>query len=298
MTDRKRLFSLSGEVAMITGGAGYLGSAMADALLAFGAKVAIADIAVADIAGVGDTAKAPSGGGQDGGMAKASVAGGLAGGMAKTSADGGQDGDRMTVYCDVSGTPSIREAMAAVKARFGKLSILINNATYGAGYGPAGTIEGMSDEDWARGLDGAAGTCFRCTREAVPYFKINGGGVIVNIASMYGIVSPDPAIYGASGANNPVNYGAGKAAVLQLTRYCAAHLAPYGIRVNSISPGPFPDPRKQRDEEFLGRLSGKTMLGRIGQAEDIAGAVVYLASSASAFVTGANLAVDGGWTAW
>ncbi|WP_269432470.1 SDR family oxidoreductase [Gordoniibacillus kamchatkensis] len=156
----------------------------------------------------------------------------------------------------------------------------------------------MSDEDWFKGVDGALGTTFRCTREVIPYMEAAGGGSIVNFASMYGIVSPDPAIYGDSGANNPANYGAGKAGVLQFTRYCAAHLASKRIRVNSITPGPFPNPAVQQNEPFLRELCRKTMAGRVGRAEDIVGPVLLLASDASAYMTGSNIVVDGGWTAW
>jgi gluconate 5-dehydrogenase len=156
----------------------------------------------------------------------------------------------------------------------------------------------MSDEAWAKGVDGAVGTTFRCTREIIPYFEAVNGGVIVNFGSMYGVVSPDPSIYGESGQNNPANYGAGKAAVIQFTRYCAGHLANKNIRVNCVTPGPFPDPKKLPPEAFLKELRNKTMLKRVGVPDEIVGAVLYLASDAASFTTGANLIVDGGWTAW
>lgn len=180
----------------------------------------------------------------------------------------------------------------------GKIDVLINCATYGAGYGAGSKIEGMSDEDWAKGLDGALGVSFRCTREVIEYFDRNGGGNIINFASMYGVVSPDPKIYGSSGQNNPPNYGAGKAGVLQLTRYCAAHLADKKIRVNSVTPGPFPNLNKPIPKDFLDNLSNKTMLGRVGRPKEIVGAIVFLSSDASSYMTGANIVVDGGWTAW
>ncbi|MBD2848658.1 SDR family oxidoreductase [Paenibacillus sp. IB182496] len=252
------LFALEGEAVVITGGSGYLGQAMAQAYAAHGASVVTADIREEE------AAASPQ---------------------------------REWIYCDVSSTASIREMLAQAERRFGKITVLVNNATIGAGYG--GRMEDMPDADWHKGLDGAVGTAFRCTREAVPYLKRAGGGAIINIASMYGIVSPDPGVYGDSGSNNPVNYGAGKAGVLQLTRYCAAHLAEHGIRVNSISPGPFPH-SATRDSQpaFVERLEAKTMLGRIGRQHEIAGPAVFLASSAASYMTGANVAVDGGWTAW
>lgn len=252
------LFSLEGKTAVVTGGNGYLGSAVVRALAEYGARVVAADLAERE---TGDERIA-------------------------------------SIACDVSDTASIRRMLQEAEARFGGVHVLVNAATYGAGYGPDGTVERMSDDDWFKGLDGAAGTVFRCTREVVPYMEKSGGGAIVNFASMYGMVSPDPAIYGDSGANNPANYGAGKAAVLQFTRYCAAHLAAKGIRVNSVTPGPFPNPQLQTNEPFLAQLRRKTMLGRTGQADEIVGAVLLLASDASRYMTGSNIVVDGGWTAW
>lgn len=260
------LFSLKDKAVIVTGGAGYLGAAITEGLLEFGATVVVADVAYR-----------PS---------------------EEIVRNGKTYPNLFSVPCDLAETASIRKMLRMTKELCGKVDVLINCATYGAGYGPAGTVWAMSDEDWAKGLDGAAGTVFRCTREAVPYLEENGGGSIINFASMYGLVSPDPAIYGDSGQNNPVNYGAGKAAVLQLTRYCAAHLAGKNIRVNSITPGPFPNPAKLPPADFLHKLENKTMLGRVGQAREIVGAVVLLASDASTFMTGSNIVVDGGWTAW
>ncbi|MEN6315842.1 MAG: SDR family oxidoreductase [Clostridiaceae bacterium] len=262
----KDLFSMKDKVVIITGGAGYLGSAITEGLLEFGASVAVADVAEKkpeEIVGPGKTY------------------------------------DRLySLKCDVANTDSIKDMFRKTREKFGKINVLINCATYGAGYGATGTIDRMSDEDWAKGLDGAAGVTFRCTREAIAYFEETGCGNIINFGSMYGVVSPDPGIYGNSGQNNPVNYGAGKAAVLQLTRYCAAHLASKNIRVNSITPGPFPAPSKLPPEEFLNQLKNKTMLKKVGTAREIVGAVLLLASDASTFMTGTNITVDGGWTAW
>lgn len=260
------LFSLKNKVIVITGGAGYLGSAMVEGLLEHGATVMVAEV----------MEKKP-----------------------EEIVKNNKNYDRLyCIKCDVSKTESIQEMFRKTRESLGKIDVLINCATYGAGYGPSGTVEMMSDEDWSKGIDGAAGVSFRCTREVIPYFEENKGGNIINIASMYGVVSPDPKIYGDSGQNNPVNYGAGKAAVLQLTRYCAAHLAKKNIRVNSITPGPFPNTNNNISEEFLANLGNKTMLGRVGKPVEITGAVILLASEASSFMTGSNITVDGGWTAW
>ncbi|MFD0714193.1 SDR family oxidoreductase [Paenibacillus sp. GCM10027626] len=255
----QQLFSLEGCVAIVTGGAGYLGSAIVEGMLAYGAKVAVADISAANT----------------------------------------QVNERqLHVQCDVSSTASIREMMSSVEKAFGGIHVLINCATFGAGYGKEADIVSMSDENWLKGLDGAAGTAFRCIREVIPYMERAGGGAIVNFGSMYGIVAPDPAVYGDNGYNNPPNYGAGKAAVLQLTRYCAANLAGRNIRVNSITPGPFPNGAVMQDAAFIKNLSAKTMLGRVGKREEMIGAAVFLASGAASYITGSNIVVDGGWTAW
>lgn len=254
----KPLFSMQNKTVVITGGSGYLGTAIAEGLASLGATIVVSDVAEPRHIRC----------------------------------------EHLYVPCDVSSTESIRTMLRMAYERCGSIDVLINGATYGAGYGAQGTVDKMSDDDWFRGVDGALGTTFRCTREVVPYMERQGGGSIVNFASMYGIVSPDPSIYGDSGANNPANYGAGKAGVLQFTRYCAAHLAAKGIRVNSVSPGPFPNPAVQQNEAFLAELNRKTMLGRTGKSEEIVGAVALLASDASSYMTGSNITVDGGWTAW
>ena len=126
-----------------------------------------------------------------------------------------------------------------------------------------------------------------------------GAGSIVNVASMYGIVSPQPAAYaGSPDFHNPPAYGAAKAGVIQYTRYAAVHLAPDGVRVNAISPGPFPSPSVQEDPAFIAGLAARVPLGRIGRPEDLVGPLVFLLSDASRYVTGHNLVVDGGWTIW
>jgi gluconate 5-dehydrogenase len=257
------LFSLEHKVIVVTGGSGYLGSAAALGLLAMGAKVVVAD-------------------------------------RAECGHVSAWSNQAVWIHCDVSDTQSIQEMFRRSRETFGKIDGLVNMATYGAGYGPVGTVDRMTDDDWQIGIDGALGTVFRCTREVIPYLRENGGGSIVNFASMYGVVSPDPRIYGDSGANNPPNYGAGKAGVLQFTRYCAAHLAPDNIRVNSITPGPFPNPAQQanQNESFRRLQREKIMIGRVGTPQEIVGPVVLLLSDAASYMTGSDITIDGGWTAW
>ena len=124
-------------------------------------------------------------------------------------------------------------------------------------------------------------------------------GSIVLFSSMYGTISPDPATYESPMNPNPVEYGVGKAGIQQLSRYLSVHWGRSGVRCNSISPGPFPFPSMQEAHpDFIQRLASKTPLGRIGQAAEMAGPVTFLLSDASTYITGHNLAVDGGWTSW
>lgn len=126
-----------------------------------------------------------------------------------------------------------------------------------------------------------------------------GRGSMVLFSSMYGSVSPDPAVYAAPMNPNPIEYGVGKAGMQQMARYLAVHWGRQGVRCNCVSPGPFPNPVIQREmPEFVDRLVQKVPLARVGQAHEIAGAVTFLLSDAASFITGQNLAVDGGWTTW
>ena len=195
------------------------------------------------------------------------------------------------VECDVSASESIRACFQKVYDTYGHIDVLINCASYGE------QLEYMEDDVFNKGVDGSLGVVFRGMREVVPFMKKTGGSII-NYCSMYGIVSPDLRIYGDNPQKQPPNYGAGKAGVAQITRYAAGALAQYGIRVNSITPGPVPNPRNQDDAAFNAQLANKTMLGRFGQSYEIAGAILLLASDASSFMTGSNVTVDGGWTAW
>ncbi len=253
------LFDLSDKVVLVTGGYGYLGIGLCRGLAAAGASVIVL------------------------GRSQASFDQRLA----------HHSPNIRFVICDVADSGSVRDAFATVEREQGRINVLINNAMFVRGQDPLG----ISDEDWALTIDGNLNSVYRCIREVSPYFQKNSGGKIINICSMYGLVSPDFSVYDESPEYlNPPHYGAAKAAVIQLTRYFARYLGPRNIQVNAISPGAFPNETVQQNAAFTDKLKKKTALGRIGQPHDLAGAVVFLSSPASDYVTGHNLVVDGGWT--
>jgi NAD(P)-dependent dehydrogenase (short-subunit alcohol dehydrogenase family) len=262
------LFHLDGRIAFITGAAGHLGRSMAKGLAEAGAHVVLAGRKEENLRALANELLAEG--------RKADV-----------------------VVIDVENEESVQRAFARVAEDHGRLHVLVNNAYEGAG----GTMETSSVESFARAYEVAVIGAFRCIVAAKPLLKAavleTGHASIINIASMYGIVSPDLRIYDSQEDSNPPFYGAAKAGLIQLTRYAACEYAKEGIRVNAISPGPFPKPLiRVQNPGFHERLCAKTPLGRTGEPEELKGVVVFLASDAATFVTGANLVVDGGWTVW
>jgi gluconate 5-dehydrogenase len=255
------LFDLTNKTIIITGGYGHLGAAMAKALNDFNATVIIA-------------------------------------GRDKTKFDELFHGKERYVFieCDITLSESIDRMIYQAQTITGRIDVLINNAQTTKG----NSIEEMADEDWSHTIDGVLSSVHKGIRAVIPIMKKQGFGKIINIASMYGMVSPNFDVYKTiESYTNPPHYGAAKAAVIQLTKYYAAYLGKNNIQVNSISPGPFPnDAVKAGNELFIDRLKERTMLKRVGEAKDIGGAVIFLCSNSSDFITAHNLVVDGGWTAW
>ncbi|MBZ9729077.1 SDR family oxidoreductase [Salegentibacter sp. JZCK2] len=253
--------NLNKKVILITGGYGYLGKAITESLLSHNARVFVL--------------------GRDENKFYKVFEG-----------NENLDKNLLFEFCDISETKSIKKAFSEI-SQTSTVNALINNAFYLTGQSP----EKMNDEDWAQGIDGNLNSVFRTIREIIPYFKRAGEGKIINVSSMYGMVAPDFKIYDESPKFlNPPHYGAAKAGVIQLTKYYAAYLGKWNIKVNAVSPGPFPSQKVQEDLEFINELKQRTCLDRIGQPEDLGGIFTFLSSDASDFITGQNFTVDGGWT--
>ena len=198
---------------------------------------------------------------------------------------------------DVRNAEAIKEF---VNGRNGSpLHVLVNNAYNGIG----GTIETSSSDAFQNSYEMAVISAHEMLRSALPLLRSaireNGDASVINISSMYGVVSPDLRVYASPEESNPPFYGAAKAALIQYTRYAACEFGPEGLRVNALAPGPFPsNPVQDANPDFITRLAAKVPMRRIGRAAEIGGPVVFLASPLASYVNGAVLQVDGGWTAW
>ncbi len=261
-------FTLHGKTAMVTGGAGWIGSALCEALGEAGARVYVVDI---DGPGVEDRVSALRGSGMDA--------------VGRVS--------------DTISEKPLRETIDAIAEDSGRLDILVNCA-YAS---PTPEIQDVTYEAMQKGFESATAYVMAAKQAAV-HMRAVGGGSIVNIGSMYGQVTGYPDLYEGLMPANPLPYQAGKAAVQHITRYLAVYWADDHIRVNAIAPGPIPNPNAPHNAgcpkfaEFTERLRSRVPLHRLGTPDDFKGPVVFLASEASSFMTGQTLFVDGGWTVW
>jgi len=246
------------DVVVVTGGAGQLGSALCERFEELGNTVIVADI--------------------DGDRSEAVIQErGLTGAHA--------------LELDVTDPASVRSGFESIHEEFGGPDVLVNNA----GIAVFTPFKDRTVEEFDDVLAVNVRGTFLCTQTASEYMAVSDGGAIVNIGSIYGVESPDPRIYGDSGLNSAEVYGASKAAVIHMTKYLAVHLRTDRIRVNCVSPGGI---YAEQDETFLENYREKTPLGRMARESDIVDVIVFLSSASAQYITGQNVVVDGGFTAW
>jgi NAD(P)-dependent dehydrogenase (short-subunit alcohol dehydrogenase family) len=264
------LFSLDGKVAIVTGAVGLIGREHCRALCDAGATVIVADL-----------------------------------NEAKTAEAAGTLPRAIGIGVDITKKPSVELLCEKVKSKFGRIDILVNNAAINDMFenperaGELSRFENYPLDAWQRSLDVNVTGTFLCSQVIGTEMARAGSGSIINIASTYGIVAPDQSLYkkpdGSQEFYKSPAYPATKGAVISLTRFLAAYWGASGVRVNTLSPGGV---ENSQDDHFIEKYSAKTPLGRMASPSDYRGAIVFLASDASAYMTGANLVVDGGWTIW
>jgi NAD(P)-dependent dehydrogenase (short-subunit alcohol dehydrogenase family) len=202
-----------------------------------------------------------------------------------------------SVDCDLEDGSSRLELVKTLMSQEEPINILINNAAFVGTSDLEGWVtdfESQSVETWRRALEVNLTAAFDLSKGLSSKLKLGGHGSIINVASIYGVNGPDYSLYEGTDMGNPAAYAASKGGLLQLTRWLSTTLAP-DIRVNSISPGGI---FRNQPPQFVKRYEARTPLGRMATEKDIKGAAIYLASDLSAFMTGQNLIVDGGWTTW
>ena len=272
-----QLFRLDGQVAIVTGGMGRLGTQYVKTLAGAGAAVAIFDLP---------------------GRSHAEV---------QRLIDDGQPVASFPV--DATDRPAVDRAVAALTQRFGAATVLVNNAGLGASPADAaletGPFETYPESAWDAMLDSHLKSALVVSQSFIAQFKMARrrdaalAGSIVNVSSTYGLVTPDQSVYDyrrrdGSEYYKPVGYSVAKSGMLNFTRWLAEYGAPFGLRVNTLVPGGVRE--SAHATEFLAAYEQRTPLGRMAREDDYNGAVLFLASKASAYMTGAMLVVDGGWT--
>lgn len=254
------LYDLTGRVAVVTGGAGLYGGHICQALAEAGAQVVITS---RDATACATAAQRLRGAG--------------------LRAD--------SHVLDLADEASIRALRDDVVAGYGRIDVLVNGSVHRQGSDPTGTTAA----DWAATSQVNSTGLFLITRDVGEQMATQRCGSIINIGSIYGVVGPTFDIYAGTGMTSPAFYAYDKGGMVNLTRYLASFYGPYGVRVNCLSPGGLRT--ADQPEAFLAAYRAATPLGRLAGPDDIKGPIVFLASDASGYVTGANIMVDGGWTA-
>jgi 2-deoxy-D-gluconate 3-dehydrogenase len=269
-------FDLDGRVAIVTGGVGLLGAEFCRTLAEAGASVAVVDL-------------------------NASASQETADSLTKS------EYKALAVSADITQPDSVNAMVEKVVSEFGRLDILVNSAALDPKFDPdaakkgipPGAFEDYPLDDWNAALNVNLTGTFLVTQACVKWMIAQGKkGSIINICSTYGLNGPDQSIYIKDGervAYKPVYYTVTKAGVLGFTKYLAAYYAGTDIRVNALTPGGV---FNNHEDYFVKNYSAKTILGRMANKDEMNGALLFLASDASSYMTGNNVVVDGGWTAW
>ena len=260
-----KIFNLSNKVIILTGAAGLLGTEYAHGLSQAGANVVLADLNF-------DKCKKLS-----------------------LNLNKKYDVNSFPIKLDVTKINSINTMIKAVIKKFSKIDILINNAYFSeAGYTKI-KFENYDLDIWKKGLNVNLSGIFLCCQQIGKIMKKQKNGNIINISSIYGIGAPDQRIYGNTKIIKSALYSVTKSGVLNFTRYLASYWRQDGIRVNTLSLGGV---EENQNIIFKKNYSNKTMIGRMAKKDEYVGGLIFLSSNASSYMTGSNLVIDGGWTAW
>ena len=260
-----KIFNLSNKVIILTGASGLLGTEYAHGLSQAGANVVLADLNF-------EKCKKLS-----------------------SNINKKYDVDSFPIKLDVTKTNSINTMIKKVIKKFLKIDILINNAIFSESGNTKTKFENYDLDIWKKGLDVNLTGPFLCCQEVGKIMKKQKNGNIINISSIYGLVSPDQRIYGNTKIIKSAMYAVTKSSVLNFTRYLASYWREDGIRVNTLSLGGV---EENQDPIFKKNYSNKTMIGRMAKKDEYVGGLIFLSSNASSYMTGSNLVIDGGWTAW
>ena len=262
----RKVFDFSNRVIVITGAAGLLGSEYADGFCQTGGNVVLADKNFEKCKKL----------------------------AAKLEKKYGVK--PLPIKLDVTNPNSIKKMVVHITKKFSKIDVLVNNAIYPE----IGKIKKTKFEDfpldiWKKGIDVNLTGMFLCSQQIGEIMKRQKNGVIINISSIYGIKGPDQRIYGKTKIIKSALYATTKGAVINFTKYLASYWNRTGIRVNTLSLGGV---EENQDRDFKKKYSDKTMIGRMAKKDEYVGALLFLSSDASSYMTGSNLVIDGGWSAW